>query len=288
MYGLSSMTAPLRRVALRRPGPALLGADPQAWHYGESFDPSAVEHNHAAFTRRLEEAGIEILWMKGDDHGIADSVFTYDASLMTPAGAILMSPGKPLRAGEQELHRAFYQAQAIPILGEITGAGRAEAGDTLWLDETTLAIGRGFRTNTEGIRQVTALLEPLGIAVKNFDLPVYGGEAACMHLMSLVSLVDTNKALVCAPLMPVGLWQLLKDKGFQLIEAPYDEFQASGTLSLNLLATAPGRCVMVEGFPHTRRLLEDAGIEVRTFDGTALCVGCEGGPTCLTRPILRA
>ncbi len=288
MPGVSSMTAPLLKVALRRPGPALLGADARAWHYGPSFDPGAVTSNHAAFARILEEAGIEILWMEGDDRGIADAVFTYDASLMTPEGAILMAPGKPLRAGEQELHRAFYEAQGIPILGEVEGSGRAEAGDTLWLDATTLAMGRGFRTNPEGISQVAALLRPQGIEVKSFDLPAYGGEAACLHLMSLVSLVDRGKALVCAPLLPVGLWHLLREKRFALLEAPFEEFRESGTLSLNVLAIAPGRCVMVAGYPGTRRLLEAAGIEVRVFDGEALCVGCEGGPTCLTRPLLRA
>ncbi len=287
MYGLSSMTAPLKRVALRRPGPALLGADARAWHYGPSFDPTAVTGNHEAFTQTLERAGVEILWMDGDDKEIADAVFTYDASLMTPRGAILMAPGKALRAGEQELHRTFYQSHGIPILGEVAGEGQAEAGDSLWLDEATLVMGRGFRTNPEGIRQVTAMLQPSGIEVPSFDLPAYGGEAACLHLMSLVSLVDSKTALVCAPLLPVGLWQLLRDKGFGLIEAPFEEFQESSTLSLNLLATAPGRCVMVEGFPKTRGLLEEAGIEVQVFDGKALCVGCEGGPTCLTRPILR-
>lgn len=287
MFGVSSMTAPLRRVALRSPGPAMRGADASAWHYGPSFDGDRILADHAAFTRTLEEADVEILWMNGDDQGIADSVFTYDASLMTPKGAILMSPGKPLRAGEQELHRAFYGNLGIPVVGQVVGAGRAEAGDTLWLDDNTLAIGRGFRTNAEGIRQITALLRPMGIRVLPFDMPVYGGAAACLHLMSLVSLVNRKKALVCAPLMPVALWQEMDAMGFELIEAPYDEFEESNTLSLNLLATEPGRCIMVEGFPKTRQALEAAGIEVRVFDGTALCVGCEGGPTCMTRPILR-
>ncbi|MEM7222125.1 MAG: arginine deiminase family protein [Pseudomonadota bacterium] len=287
MYGLSSMTAPLHRVAVRAPGSAMLAADAQAWHYGPRFDREKVAGNHAAFCELLAAAGIELLWMNGDERGIADAVFTYDASLMTPEGAILMSPGKPLRAGEQALHRAFYQAEGIPILGEIQGEGRAEGGDTLWLDARTLAIGRGFRTNDQGIAQIAALLRPLGVEVLAFDLPVYGGAAACMHLMSLVSLVDRDKALVCARLMPVALWQKLEALGFQLIEAPYHEFQASGTLSLNVLATAPGRCIMIDGFPETRQALEAAGIAVSVFDGAALCIGCEGGPTCMTRPIHR-
>lgn len=287
MYGVSSMTAPLRRVALRRPGPAMLDADAALWHYGPSFDRDKVAANHAAFAAALKGAGAEVLWMDGDERGIADSVFTYDASLMTPEGAILMSPGKPLRAGEQELHRDFYAAHDIPVVGEILGEGRAEAGDTLWIDARTLAVGRGFRTNRAGIAQLAEILRPMDVSLHPFDLPVYRGAAACLHLMSLVSPVDSRAALVCAPLLPVGLWELLRDKGFALIETPTDEFEASETLSTNILATAPGQCIMIDGFPKTRAALEAAGIAVRVFDGAALCIGCEGGPTCMTRPILR-
>lgn len=287
MYGVASMTAPLRRVALRRPGPAFLGADPAAWHYGPSFEPGRAAAEHAAFAGLLADSGVEILWMEGDDRGIADSVFTYDASLMTPGGTILLAPGKPLRAGEQELHRAFYAARDIPVIGELTGEARAEGGDTLWLDEGTLAVGRGFRTNQAGIEQLTALLAPLGVSVPAFDLPVHRGPEACLHLMSLVSPVDRKRALACTRLLPVGLWELMRTLGYELIEAPDAEFEASETLSVNILALAPGRCIAVAGFHETRGALEAAGIEVSDFEGTALCLGCEGGPTCLTRPILR-
>jgi N-dimethylarginine dimethylaminohydrolase len=287
MYGVSSMTAPLRRVALRRPGPALLNADAAVWHYGPSFDPSRIGAEHLSFTKLLQEGGVEIAWMDGDDHGIADAVFVYDASLMTPIGAILMSPGKRQRAGEQELHRAFYAAQNIPVIDEITGEGRAEAGDTLWLNEHTLAIGRGLRTNRAGIEQVKASLASIDVTVHEFDLPVYRGAAACLHLMSLVSIVDTKTALVCAPLLPVGLWELMRDLGFDLIEAPYSEFEESDTLSNNILSISPRQCIMIDGFPKTRSALEMGNISVQVFNGDALCIGCEGGPTCLTRPLLR-
>ena len=130
--------------------------------------------------------------MQDDDGGNADAVFTYDASLMTPGGAILMAPGKDKRKGEQQLHRQFYEHTAIPIIGEISGDATAEAGDTLWLDEHTIAIGRGFRTNPQGISQLKHFLKPQGIHVHVFDLPVYQGAAACLHLMSLVSLVNTH------------------------------------------------------------------------------------------------
>ncbi len=288
MYGVSSMTIPLKRVALRKPGPALLEADAEAWHYGPSFDKDKVEQNHADFTNLLTQSGVEILWMDSVDQGIADAVFTYDASLMTPGGAILMSPGKIKRMGEQQLHRHFYNQMDIPVIAEVTSNGLAEAGDTLWIDNKNLALGRGFRTNQTGISQITEILEPSGITIHTFDLPVYHGAGACLHLMSLISLVDTKLALVCKTLLPVGLWNLLLDLGFELIEVPYDEFESSNTLCANILAIEPGNCIMVDGFPKTRGLLESAGIHVRVFDGQALCVGCEGGPTCLTRPILRS
>ena len=286
-FGVSSMTTPLRRVAVRRPGPSMVGADPAIWHYGSSFDPTRVGLQHDNFTSCLVDAGCDVIWMDNDDQGIADAVFTYDASLVTPKGAILMSPGKAQRQGEQDLHRAFYASHDIPIFGEITGDGRAEAGDTLWLDDTVLAVGRGFRTNAAGIAQMSGLMNNMGVEVKAFDLPYYQGQEACLHLMSLVSLVDTKSALVCLELVPVALRELMLDLGYRLIAAPFDEFQSTGTLSTNVLATAPGQCIMLDGIPKTRAVLENAGIEVTAFNGDALCIGCEGGPTCLTRPLLR-
>ncbi len=286
-YGVASMTAPLRRVALRKPGIAIQQVDAASWNYGPSFDKDKVESEHAAFTELLEKKDVEVLWMK-QDSAIADAVFTYDASLMTPGGAILMKPGKPLRAGEQELHRKFYAQQGIPIVGEISGDGHAEAGDTLWLDEKTLAVGRGFRTNQFGIDQLKAQLAEFSIDVHAFDLPVYYGASACLHLMSLASLVDSKLAAICKPLFPVGLYQLMQSMGFSLIEIPYAEYEKSGTLSGNILAIAPGECIMIDGFLQTRKLLQDAGIIVQVFAGDALCIGCEGGPTCMSRPIYRS
>ena len=287
-FGVSSMVTPLRRVAVRRPGSSMINADPSIWHYGPRFDPKRVVDQHDRFTACLADAGCDVISMENDDHGIADAVFTYDASLVTPKGAVLMSPGKALRQGEQETHRAFFESLGIPVVGEVTGDARSEAGDTLWLDDHVLAVGRGFRTNSAGIRQVTDFMMPMGVEVRAFDLPYYQGKDACLHLMSLVSIVDTRSALVCFELVPVALQDLMLELGYQLIAAPLEEFQSTGTLSTNVLATAPGKCIMLDGIPNTRSALEATGIEVNVFEGDALCIGCEGGPTCLTRPILRA
>lgn len=285
-YGVSSMTAPLKRVALRAPSPSLLNADLHKWHYSDLHDPDKIQESYAQFTHILQNAGCELMYMTGDDNGIADAVFTYDASLITPHGAILMSPGKVQRTGEQDLHRAFYATHQIPILAEVTDA-RAEAGDTLWLDDETLLIGRGFRTNDAGVHQIAAALKPHGIACPTFDLPVYTGAAACLHLMSLISMLDTKTALVCTELLPVALYELLVEKGITLIPAPFDEFQSTGTLSTNVLCTSPKNVIMLDGIPKTQPAIEATGITVTTFSADALCIACEGGPTCLTRPILR-
>ena len=281
------MTAPLKKVAVMKPGEALLNANPGKWHYGPLFDPSQIEKNHSNFVQILKDSGAEILWMPEGDLAIADSIFTYDASLMTPYGAILMSPGKLLRRGEQNIHKKFYQELTIPIIGQVGLDGLAEAGDTLWLDNKTLIIGRGFRTNPAGIQQIKEILSPKNITIHIFDLPTYSGESSCLHLMSLISLVDFRSALVFKPLLPVGLLELLIEKQFSLIEAPVLEFERSNTLSTNVLATSPGKCIMLDSVPNTRLALEKHGIQVKVFNGDSLCIGCEGGPTCLTRPILR-
>ena len=225
--------------------------------------------------------------MTANDNKIADAIFTYDASFMTPKGAILLSPGKLLRKGEEKIHEAFYTKNNIPIIGRLSGSAIAEGGDIFWVDKETLVIGKGFRTNQEGIEQIKHISSTLNIEVFSFDLPFFKGSEACLHMMSLISLVDKKKALAYKSLLPIGLVQLLEKRGYCLIEAPEDEFISSEGLNINVLAIRPGECVMISGFPKTKKALEKSNINVHTFEGNSLCIGCEGGPTCLTRPILR-
>ena len=286
-FGVSSMIASLKKVAVIKPGEALKNADPQVWHYSNKFNPDKVSENHEDFIKALKGFGTEVYFMSEDDKGIADSVFTYDASLMTPSGAIIMSPGKKLRSGEQIIHRQFYENNKIPIVGSVEGEAKAEAGDTLWLDDNTIIIGRGFRTNEHGVIQLKNILTSLDIEVHVFDLPVFSGNESCLHLMSLISIVDVKKALVYLPLLPVGFLELLIKKGFSLIEAPENEFYSSNTLNINILTMSPGKCIMLNNLPETKTALINSEIEVKVFNGDELCIGCEGGPTCLTRPLLR-
>lgn len=287
-YGCQTMTEPLLRVLMRRPGSSLLNACRHDWHYSDGFDADLAITQHKQFVAAVQDSGAEVLWIDDNDDGLADAMFTHDPSLVTNDGAIILRMGKDQRAREPALHRAFYEAQQIPILGSIEPPGQIEGGDCIWIDASTLAVGRGVRTNEAGIHQLRAILKPFGVAVIGFDLPLWQGFNACLHLMSIMSPLAEKLALVYAPLFPVALWQLLDDHGYRLIQAPAEEFQVSNGLNLNVLPTSPGNVIMVDGFPETRRLMESASCRVRTFGGDALCIACEGGPTCLTRPILRS
>ena len=214
-------------------------------------------------------------------------MFTFDPSFMTPGGALLLRPGKTLRRPEVAAHEALYRRLDLPVIGAIEPPGTAEGGDLMWIDDVTLAAGRGFRTNQAGIDQLRDILSPLGIDIVAFDLPMWQGSAACLHLLSLVSPLDRDLALIYPRLFPVALYDLMRERGIECLEAGDDEFRASGGLNLNVLATAPRQCIALDGFPETARLMRDAGCDVTCFEGDALCIVCEGGPTCLTLPILR-
>jgi N-dimethylarginine dimethylaminohydrolase len=286
-YGSQEMSAPLLRVLMRRPGASLKAADPAKWHYGPTFDGNRAVHQYKAFADLVEKSGTEIVWLEDEGDGLADAMFTHDPSLMSDRGAIILRMGKPLRAGEPALHEKAYAERQIPILGRIEAPGTVEGGDCIWLDAKTLVVGRGVRTNQSGIDQLSAILAPHGVSVLAYDLPLWQGEEACLHLMSVMSPLADDLALVFAPLLPAAFYQLLKARGICLIEAPADEFHASNGLSLNVLPTRPHEVIMVEGFPATKAAMEAAGCKVETFEADALCIACEGGPTCLTRPVLR-
>lgn len=287
-YGSQSMAAPLRRVLMRRASSAMRRADAKQWHYGPGFDPARAAAEHDGLVRLVEASGADIEWLTDADDGLADSVFTHDPSLMTDRGAVILSMGKVLRTPEPSLHEAAYRRMGIPILGRVEAPGTVEGGDCVWIDRTTLAIGRGVRSNQDGIQQVSNILSPLGVKVYGFDLPLWQGEDACLHLMSVISPLADDLALVHSPLLPAPFWQMLRARGIKLVEGDPDEFRDSFGLSLNVLPTAPRDVIAVAGFPKTAAAMEAAGCRVQTFAAEALCIACEGGPTCLTRPIWRS
>lgn len=179
----------------------------------------------------------------------------------------------------------YLEELGVPVYYTLQGEAQAEGGDLLWVDHDTLAVGQGFRTNAEGLRQLKEALERIGVTIIPVPLPYHAGPQGCLHLMSLISLVDHDLTVVYLPLLPVPFWQYLKGRGFRFIEVPDEEFE---TMGANVLALAPGKCLMLEGNPITRRRLEEFGCQVATYKGNEISLKAEGGPTCLTRPILRA
>ena len=284
-YGAQSMTAPLRRVLMRRPGPEMAAADPARWHYTSAIDLEEARGAHDAFADALRAWDVEVLYHEEPLPEHADSVFVFDPALVTDRGTLLLSMGKELRRGEEEPLARTLQACGVPIYGRLEGTARCEGGDTMWLDHDTLAVGRGFRTNAEGVRQLRALLAPLGVTVLDYDLPYFTGPEACLHLLSLISPVDDDLAGAYPPLMPTAFWEELKRRGVRLFEVPEEEF--ARTQATNVLCVAPRRVIMLAGSPVTQGLLEEAGCEVVTFPGEPLSFKAEGGPTCLTRPVWR-
>ena len=284
-YGAQSMTGRLRRVVMRRPGEAMAAADPAEWHYTSAIDLEEARRAHDTFADALRAWDVEVLYHDEPLPDHSDSVFVFDPALVTDRGSLLLSMGKAARRGEEEPLGNALELHGVPVYGRLEGEARAEGGDTLWLDHDTLAVGRGFRTNAEGVRQLRALLAPLGVTVLGYDLPFFTGPEACLHLLSLVSPVDVDLAVAYPPLMPTAFWTELKRRGVRLLEVPEEEFLS--TQATNVLTVAPRRCIMLGGSPVTRRLLEMADCEVVTFPGEPLSFKAEGGPTCLTRPVLR-
>ncbi|MER3437429.1 MAG: arginine deiminase [Chloroflexota bacterium] len=283
-FGGQSMWAPLRRVMVRRPAPPATPDDWRAFGFLHPVDHNLAEREHAAFRALLTEAGVEVIEGGPDAPGQLDAIFAYDPSLITDHGAILLRMGKEPRRQETAFHAETYRELGIPIIGQIVAPGTVEGGDCFWLDEGTLAVGRGYRTNEHGISQLRSLLAPYGIAVLAYDLPHWRGASECLHLMSLVSPVAPDLAVVFPPLLPVALMQELIERSWRLVEVPEEEFDSLGC---NVLALAPGHCVLREDNPVTQRCLVEAGCEVREYKGDEISLNRAGGPTCLTRPLLR-
>jgi N-dimethylarginine dimethylaminohydrolase len=281
-YGAQSMTSELREVLVKRPCPAFGRAFDDAAHgFLEPVDLEQAQREHDAFTEVLASLGPTVHVLGTDPAGDPDLVYTFDPLLVTEQGAIPLRPGKPNRAGEPAILEAWTQDQGIPTHGRIEAPGTIEGGDTFWLRPDLFCIGRTLRTNQSGVEQLSALV---GGDVRVFDVPYWKGPAELIHLMSVISPVADDLAVVYLPLLPVGLWQLLGELGIRLVEVPEAEFP---TLGCNVLAVRPGVVILAEGNPVTAAALAAAGCEVHTYPAGQVGVNGSGGPTCMTRPILR-
>jgi dimethylargininase len=275
------MTAPLREVLVKRPGPAFGRAfDDPAYGFLHPVDLDLARREHDAFTDLLAGLGptVHELGVEGDS---PDLVYQFDPLLVTDRGAIPLRPGKPNRRGEERLIEAWLNERGVPTLGRITAPATVEGGDTFWLRPDLLCIGRTLRTSDAGARQLAGLV---GGDVRIFDLPYWKGPAELVHLLSVISPVADDLAVVYLPLLPVGLWALLRDLAIRTISVPDEEFP---TLGCNVLAVRPGVVIVAEGNPETAFALAAAGCEVHTYPATEIGINGSGGPTCLTRPVLR-
>ena len=246
---------------------------------------AAATSEYRTFLALLETAGAHVLRLPPDDSVGLDSLYARDASIVCDAGVILCNMGKPQRRTEPAAQEAVLRAAGVAISGRITGDGRVEGGDVCWIDQRTLAVGRGYRTNDAGIRQLRDLVAGCVDEVIVVALPHWRGPADVFHLMSIVSPIDRDLFLVYAPLLPVPFREGLLARGIELVEVPAPEFD---TLGCNVLAIAPREVLIVAGNPATRARLQQAGVTVHEFAGREICLKGGGGPTCLTRPLVRA
>jgi N-dimethylarginine dimethylaminohydrolase len=284
-----SMVGPLERVLVCSPRTAGWNR-PECtaqwhnlgFHHAPDFNSAQAQHN--ALCAELKAGGAEVIELTPSPDLSLDAVYTHDVSLPTDFGLIAMRPGKPNRLSEGPHQAALCLTLDIPTLARITAPGTTEAGDILWLDSKTLLVGRGYRTNATGIQQIRNLLAPKGIDVISAPLPYGPGPAACLHLMSLISLLDEHTALVDLPSFAVETVELLKSRNFSFIEIDSSE---RDTLACNVLALGNKRLIAIEENRKTNTRLRQAGFDVHTFPGSELCINGSGGPTCLTRPLLR-
>jgi N-dimethylarginine dimethylaminohydrolase len=275
------MVAPLRRVLVR----PLLAEDVPGWRacgWRSEPDPVVAGKEHEALCLLLEEAGAEVI-VSRHDAGNPDAIYPYDPVLVGSQGVVLLRPGKEVRRGEPEALASVLEAKGVPVAATIDEPALAEGGDTLWLDEHTLLVGIGYRTNEQAIDALAAAFP--GIDVVAFDLPHWNGSSEVLHLLSFISPLDVDLALVYLRLAPVRLLRLLVDRGIGVVDVPDEEFETQGP---NVLALGPRRALALDRNPETRRRMEKAGVDVVVYRGDEISRKGDGGPTCLTRPLLRA
>jgi dimethylargininase len=280
-FGAQSMTAPLRDVLLRSPDDTFGAAfDDPAHGFRHAVDLAEAQRQHEALQSLLTALGVTVHLLEGEGLG-PDSIYTFDPLLITERGAIALRSGKPTRLGEEKAVEAWTSSVGIPTLGRISAPGTVDGGDTIWLRPDLFCVGRSLRTNRAGAAQLAGLV---GGQVETFDLPLWRGAAELLHLLSVISPVADDLAVVFPPLLPVGLHELLIELGVRTLSVDEAEFE---TLGCNVLAVRPGVVVLAEGNPRIATSLALAGCEVHTFAASEIGLNGNGGPTCLTRPILR-
>ena len=288
-YGCQSMVGKIDTIIIKHPEEAFISQEnlDQKWkpfNYVSCPDYEKSLKEYSRFEEIIQEHVENVHYLPQDDNTGLDSTYAHDTCKITSKGAIMFTVGKELRRGETGSTKKFLEGIGVPILGEISGEGTMEGGDVVWLDEKTVAVGRGYRTNYEGIRQFRELTKDIVDEFIVVELPHGDGPDECLHLMSVISMVDHDLAVVYSKLMPVSFRDLLIERGIELIEVDDAEYANLGS---NVLALAPRVCVMPAGNPGTREKLEKAGAKVFEYEGHDISFKGTGGPTCLTLPVTR-
>jgi dimethylargininase len=282
LFGGQNMTATLRRVLVRRPRSAGFAT----WHeYGWRSEPDVAKlaEEHEAFCDALGAGGAEVVIAESSVPDDPDAIYVFDPAIVSDRGAVVLRPGKEGRLVETDAIAADLELAGVPIAARLEPPASADGGDTIWLDETTLLVGRGYRTNDDGIQALREALPEVDVLA--FDLPHLHGSEVVLHLLSLLSPLDGDLVVAYLPLLPVRLVQLLGELEIRIVEVPDDEFETMGP---NVLALAPSVALALEGNVETRKRLERAGVDVSVYRGDEISRKGDGGPTCLTRPLLRA
>jgi N-dimethylarginine dimethylaminohydrolase len=285
-----SDTTKVKRILVKHVRDAFQSADKinREWQVLNYFDPpdySLALQEYDQFINLLEKLGVTVEFLPVADNTTLDSLYTRDNAIATNAGMLICAMGKKQRHSEPAHQKAFYESAGINVLDELQDGACIEGGDVTWLKGDILAVGHGYRTNAAGIAALKNAVKETAKEVIEVPLPHFRGPNDVLHLMSMISPVADDLAVVYSPLMPVPFRNWLLDMGYRLIEVPVSEYD---NLGCNVLTIEPGVCVMVEGSPRTRKLLQRKGVEVHTFAGQEICAKGAGGPTCLTRPLERA
>lgn len=288
-YTCHSEYHPLHSVILNRAGQAFvseakLQSEWRALGYSALPDFNKAREEYNIFEAIFLDRGIVCEYLPRSEAVASDAIYCRDAAIATDQGMILCNMGKEARRAEPAMHEAGYNAKKIPVLGRIESPGTLEGGDVAWLDQTTLAVGRSYRTNDSGILQLRNILAPLGVSIVVADLPHYRGPSDVFHLMSVFSPLASDLAAVFSPLLPIRFREELLNRGFKFVEVPEEEFESMGC---NILSLSPDTCLMVKGNPKTESSLAALGIVVLSYTGNEISIKGGGGPTCLTRPLKR-
>ena len=283
------MVSPIKRVLMKQPKDAYqnqekVNKQSPHRHYIGKPDFEKAQTDYEKLVAFLESSGVEVHFLPADETTSLDSIYTHDPCVISNGGVILCTMGKEARMPESKAMGVYFESIGVPILGRIESPGTLEGGDVVWVDERTVAIGEGYRSNAEGIRQFKILLSDHVDNMISVPLPHWTGPADCLHLMSNISPIDHDLYLVYSRLLPVPFRQYLLHRKIKLIEVPDEEYDSMGC---NVLAISPRKVIMLEGNPITQKRLENEGVDVHTYDGSEISLKGAGGPTCLTRPFLR-